>query len=265
MQRWVKGTLIGVGIVALGAVSTLVGAALYGDSKMRRNIALPDYPIALVEDATSIEHGRYLFQTRGCTDCHAEDGGGRLFLNDPDSGLQVAGPNITPTPDSPVADYDAADWERTLRHGVKPSGQPLLIMPSEDYARMSDEDLVDLVAFLRHLPAVSRSESMMQLPLPVRALYGAGVIQDSAEKINHSLPPQEAVTVAANAEYGAYVGETCKGCHGALLSGGKIPGSPPDWPAAANLTPGEGSAMPLYPRSNSSKAIDRRPLAGSLM
>jgi len=30
------------------------------------------------------------------------------------------------------------------------------------------------------------------------------------------------------------------------LSGGKIPGGPPEWPAAANLTPGEGSAMARY-------------------
>jgi hypothetical protein len=36
------------------------------------------------------------------------------------------------------------------------------------------------------------------------------------------------------------------GCHGAHFSGGKIPGGPPEWPAAANLTPGEGSVMPRY-------------------
>ena len=35
----------------------------------------------------------------------------------------------------------------------------------------------------------------------------------------------------------------CVGCHGAQLTGGKIPGAPPDWPAAADLTPGDGSAM----------------------
>ena len=39
----------------------------------------------------------------------------------------------------------------------------------------------------------------------------------------------------------------CLGCHGAKLAGGKVPGGPPEWPAAANLTPGEGSAMPRYP------------------
>jgi hypothetical protein len=38
----------------------------------------------------------------------------------------------------------------------------------------------------------------------------------------------------------------CIGCHGEHFSGGKIPGGPPDWPAAANLTPGEGSAMKRY-------------------
>lgn len=31
------------------------------------------------------------------------------------------------------------------------------------------------------------------------------------------------------------------------VGGGKIPGGPPDWVAAANLTPGEGSAMARYP------------------
>jgi hypothetical protein len=39
----------------------------------------------------------------------------------------------------------------------------------------------------------------------------------------------------------------CFGCHGAKLNGGQIPGGPPDWPPAANLTPGEGSAMTRYP------------------
>ena len=38
----------------------------------------------------------------------------------------------------------------------------------------------------------------------------------------------------------------CIGCHGEHLSGGKIPGGPPDWPPAANITPGENSAMARY-------------------
>ena len=27
----------------------------------------------------------------------------------------------------------------------------------------------------------------------------------------------------------------CKGCHGSALTGGKLPGAPPDWPPAADL------------------------------
>ena len=48
-------------------------------------------------------------------------------------------------------------------------------------------------------------------------------------------------------EHGAYVANMCIGCHGEHLSGGRIPGGPPDWPPAANLTPGEQSAMARYP------------------
>ena len=47
------------------------------------------------------------------------------------------------------------------------------------------------------------------------------------------------------------------GCDGATLSGGKIPGAPPDWPAAANLTPGESSAMTRYADVESFKAMLR--------
>jgi mono/diheme cytochrome c family protein len=49
-----------------------------------------------------------------------------------------------------------------------------------------------------------------------------------------------------NPQYGAYVANMCQGCHGATLAGGVIQGAPPDWPPAANLTPGEGSVMPRY-------------------
>ena len=47
--------------------------------------------------------------------------------------------------------------------------------------------------------------------------------------------------------HGEYVSAMCIGCHGEGLSGGKIPAGPPDWPAAPNLTPGEGSVLPRYP------------------
>jgi len=86
----------------------------------------------------------------------------------------------------------------------------------------------------------------VRLPLIVKALYTFGVIKDAAEKIDHALPPPQPIAAAATSEYGAYVANACIGCHGSGYSGGKIPGGPPDWPAAANLTPGSESVMPRY-------------------
>jgi mono/diheme cytochrome c family protein len=42
-----------------------------------------------------------------------------------------------------------------------------------------------------------------------------------------------------SAEYGQYLARNagCPSCHGPGLSGGKIPGTPPEWKPAANITP----------------------------
>ncbi len=60
-----------------------------------------------------------------------------------------------------------------------------------------------------------------------------------AAAIDHTRPSTARVTPAATAEYGNYLADAggCTGCHGAGLSGGKIPGTPPEWKPAANLTP----------------------------
>jgi hypothetical protein len=86
----------------------------------------------------------------------------------------------------------------------------------------------------------------VELPLPAWVMYGFDVIPDAAQRINHALPPAQPVPAGVTVAHGAYVANMCIGCHGATLSGGRIPGGPPDWPPAANLTPGEGSAMLRY-------------------
>ena len=244
MKRWIKwtGAVAGaVVVVAAGAVA--VGWQLAG-SRMARQVAVAVQPVAYVSDPQSLARGKYLFESRGCVDCHGLNGGGRVFVDD-GKGLRIAGPNITSG--GVTASYRPEDWVRTIRHGVKPGGQPLMVMPSEDYNRFTDQDLASLVAHVRSLPPRHGGAAVVQLPLPVRVLYGFGAIQDAAAKIDHSLPPAQPVPVAANAQHGAYVANMCIGCHGKHLSGGKIPGGPPDWPPAANITPGANSAMARYP------------------
>jgi mono/diheme cytochrome c family protein len=244
MKRWIRrGLLAATGVVVLAGGTVLAGTQL-AERRMNRLIDVQPAPVALRSDAAAVERGRYLYASRGCADCHGADGGGRSFVKA--DNLHLAGPNISPGPGSVVAGYQALDWVRTLRHGVKPDGRPLRVMPSEDYARLTDDDLGALVAYVRSLPSVQGGAAVIELPLPAQVLYGFGQIPDAADKIDHRLPPAQPVPEGVNVEHGRYVAQMCIGCHGPQLAGGRIPGSPPDWPAAPRLTPGDGNAMARY-------------------
>jgi mono/diheme cytochrome c family protein len=244
MSKWVKRTsLLLAGLALLGVVTTVVGKAM-GERKMLRNVEFSLQPLSVQAESASIEQGRYLYNTRGCAECHGANGAGKVVVKD--GGMFVVAPNITAGANG-LTGYKAADWVRTVRHGVKPNGTPVMMMPSEDYNRLTDEDMAALVAYLQQMPAVPGVRARIDVPVPVKVLYGFGVIQDAAEKIDHGLPPSRPVPVEVNAQYGAYVANTCIGCHGPQLSGGKIPGGPPTWPAAANLTPAKGGTMVRYP------------------
>jgi mono/diheme cytochrome c family protein len=244
MNNWVKGTSVALAALAAAALATvLVGKAL-GERKMQRVITLPVAPLIVTPPGPSLTQGSYLYATRGCADCHGATGAGKEVIRS--GAMLVVSPNITGGPDSATAHYTQSDWVRTLRHGVKPDGRPLMIMPSEDYNRLSDDDVAAVMAYVRQLPPVPGRRALVQLPVAVKVLYGFGHVQDAAEMIDHSLAPQAPLAPAVSVAYGAYVANGCIGCHGATLSGGKIPGAPPEWPAPANLTPGSGSAMTHY-------------------
>jgi mono/diheme cytochrome c family protein len=67
-----------------------------------------------------------------------------------------------------------------------------------------------------------------------------------AELIPHDAPRPIAPEPGVTPEYGEYLSHSCKVCHGLTLSGGEIPGFPPDWPSAPNLTFGEGGRLPAW-------------------
>ncbi len=254
-KSWVRVVFKGLaGLVVLAAL--LLGVGLFlAQQKMQRQVDVPARAVALRDDAASIERGKYLYASRGCVDCHGSGGTGKTFVDD--GGMVVAGPNITTGPGGVVAAYKAIDWVRSIRHGVDPKGRPLMIMPSEDYNRFTDDDLAALVGYVRSLPPGSGQGAVVKLPLPVRALYGFGAIQDAAARIDHTLPPQQPVPEGVNVQHGQYVANMCLGCHGVGYAGGKVPGGPPDWPPAANLTPGQGSVMGKYPDADTMIAMFR--------
>jgi mono/diheme cytochrome c family protein len=252
LLKWIGGLAVLLVVVGIGLA---IAANLLFDRKRDRVVKLDVKGVTVVSDELTLARGKYLFASRGCGDCHAANGAGRVFIDEPGGGFRVRSPNITSG--GVVAKYTEADWVRTIRHGVKPDGRTLFIMPSEDYNRLTDADVAALIAYARSLAPVSGGGAEFNVPLPVKALYAVGVIKDAAENINHSLPPATPVAEGVTPEHGRYVANLCLGCHGEGLSGGKIPGSPPSWPAASNLTPGPGTVMNSYDSADKLKAMFR--------
>jgi mono/diheme cytochrome c family protein len=248
MNKWMRRTSFFLVTLVILGVGTVIAGKAAGERKLVRKIVVPVVPIALRSDPALIEQGRYLFSTRGCADCHGVNGGGKMVINE--GTMLVVSPNITTGANSVISAYRIEDWVRTVRHGVKPNGNPVMLMPSGDYSRLTDDDLAAVLAYVRQLAPVAGAAPVVQLPTPIKVLYGLGVVKDAAETIDHTRAPSTPVAPAVSVAHGAYVATSCMACHGARLSGGKIPGAPPIWPATANLTPGKGSVMPRYPSAD---------------
>ena len=232
-----------VGLVVIGALGAFA-AQMLSDRKRQRTIDIKVEPLAYVSDDASLARGKHLFMSRGCAECHGENGGGHIVIDQ--GGMYIKSPNITNGSGSVVAKYTEADWVRTIRHGVNPAGHPMILMPSGDYNQLTDVDLAAVIAYARSLQPVAGEGATIRLPLIVKALYAAGKIRDDADTIDHTRRPPLPVPDEVTPENGAYLANMCTGCHGRTFSGGPIPGTPPEWPPAANLTPGEGSAMTRY-------------------
>ena len=215
----------------------LVGAAgVYGlsERRMRARFAIPEHRIAVSRDLASIARGEHIATVRGCVECHGAGLSGNTILDQPIIG-RVAGPNLTLG--GRGAELDARDWERAVRHGVRRDGKPLVFMPSSEFTVLTDEDLAAIIAYARSVPPVRQvAPSTYAGPL-LRAMSVAGQVNVlSAEEIEHSRAHEPRLVAEPTVAYGKYMASGCTGCHGPGFSGGKIPGAPPEWGPAANIT-----------------------------
>jgi mono/diheme cytochrome c family protein len=133
-----------------------------------------------------------------------------------------------------------ADWVRAIRHGIDPDGKPLFVMPAKDFYYLNDQDLGQIIAYLKSLPPVDNAVNEKSFALPGRVLLGLGVFGDvlNAETIDHTGPRPDSPAAGVTAAYGEYLVRTfgCSTCHGPQLSGGQS--SDPGMPPGPNLTPG---------------------------
>lgn len=234
---------IGIGLGSLIGLVVLAAAGLYAKSRLefstKYNVQVES--VSVPTDGASIARGQHL-ATILCEECHAKDLGGTLGWFPPGMLGTIDTPNLTTGKGGLGSHFTDADFVRVLRHGVKPDGTSVFIMPAGDFYYLSDTDLGDLIAYIRSVPSVDRQapEPHVRLSFVGNILVGAGPLGSGlrAASIDQSnrppAPPQAGITP----EYGAYLVRIngCRGCHGQQLTGAKTPD--PSSPLAPNLTPG---------------------------
>jgi mono/diheme cytochrome c family protein len=231
--RWLGFALIAVVAVALVGFGIVVVSS--NRALDERVAVLPPQPVL---GHGSVEHGKHIFNAvSSCVVCHRADAGGGPFINDPAMAVLNA-PNLTRGAGGVGVLYTDADYDRAIRRGVRPDGTRLLIMPSWDYAAMSDDDAASVIAYLRSLPPVDRATPRVRLGPVGRVLVATHKVPFDATRIADEGPPPTPPSGVRVVEYGHYLARIggCLGCHGTHLSGGHLAGGPSD-PPAANLTP----------------------------
>lgn len=247
------------GIVVLAGVAA---AAVYfgSNAKLRKTHAVSVTAPPAATDAAALARGRHLLTTRGCSDCHGADLGGKTVFENGAMG-RVDAPNLTRGEGGLPADYRDEDFVRAIRHGIGRDGRGLFLMPSGDYATLTESDLAALIAATRASPPVNRPRGEVRLGPVARGLLAAGKIKLAAEEIDHAQVKPAVVTAGVSVDYGRYVAASCTGCHGANFSGGRIAAGPPEWPPAANLTPDADGRIAKWSEDDFLRAIrtGRRP------
>jgi mono/diheme cytochrome c family protein len=194
--------------------------------------------VAIPKDPAAIERGKR-WASIYCMGCHGDNLAGTVFFEDPGLG-RIPATNLTGGKGGVGKTYTDADWVRAIRHGVRPDGKPLLVMPANDFYHLSDSDLGDIIAYAKSVPPVDNDlgrYNMTPMAYVLAALGAFGNIA-AAEVIDHTGARPTAPPPGATVAYGDYLVKTfgCRTCHGAELAGGKDPN--PQAPPAPNLTPG---------------------------
>jgi cytochrome c553 len=239
MKKLVK--WVGIVVAALLLVAVISGSVLWTSAKSK--IAATYSVTGLLEnvptDSLALARGEHLTHTHVCRDCHGESLQGKVFADVPP--FRIVAPNLTSGKGGVAPRYQGvADWDRSIRYGIRPNGTALVVMPSKAFHRLSDSDAASLIAYLRSMPPVDNELPTREIKPLGMMLVGAGAI-DAAAEVNTEPANVMAPPAGATAEYGKYIVATlCSYCHGDDLQGG--PALDPETPpppalAAASVWP----------------------------
>jgi mono/diheme cytochrome c family protein len=144
---------------------------------LRHGAAAPALAVALFvsaagrADQAQLDRGAYIFSAADCGACHTNVkakgpllAGGRP-LKTPFGTFYT--PNITPDPDTGIGRWSDADFMRALRRGVSPGNDHYFpVFPYGSFTKMTDQDLLDLKAYIFSLPAVTQANREHDIDFP---------------------------------------------------------------------------------------------------
>ena len=230
---------LGIGLAGL-VVLILIFAMVVRVSVNSRANKTYDVTVASIEvpsDAESIARGEHVFITATCVDCHGDNLAGGIFIDDPAIGKLYAA-NLTSGEGGRGAIYSDDDFVRAIRHGINQQNQSVYFMEVRLYWYLNDADMGDLLAYMRSVEPVDGTYPEPALsPLGYFLTFIGQISMFPAEVVDHEVARPTVVDAGATKEYGAYLAFTCQSCHNPAFSGGVIPGAPPDFLEARNLTP----------------------------
>jgi cytochrome c2 len=117
-----------------------------------------DSPDSLI--VGSAERGAVAVKKRACDGCHEPDMGGRLdrfsdnTTNYPDTISYAA--NLTPDIATGLGRWTYLELDAAIRVGYDGVDKPMC-EPMPVYSTMPDQELADIIAYLRSVPAISRA------------------------------------------------------------------------------------------------------------
>lgn len=178
------------------------------------------------------QRGAYLAQAGHCAGCHTARGGepyaGGRALATPFGTVYAA--NLTPDAETGIGRWSGTDFWRAFHNGRSADGRWLLpACPYPNFTQVSRDDVRDLFAYLRSVPAVRQANR----PNELRSIYGtqAALAMWRALHFQPGTPP---------ADRGAYLVSGlghCSACHGQRNAWGATDG-PLDLRGGSVSTPG---------------------------
>ncbi len=225
------GVLVGLVVILIGVLYFLGGA------QYNKTYDIQVAAVTVPTDEESIARGRHLVVTTGlCQECHGDNLEGEVMIDEPLFARLVTS-NLTPGKGGIGGRFSDVDFVRAIRHGVRPDGTPLVIMPSEHYNKINDDDLGAIVSYIKSLPPVDNElpETSPRLLARLFILLGAPFL--SVKEIDHNAPRPAAIEPSVTKEYGEYFALICAACHMDNFGGGPLEQAEAGDPEAPNISP----------------------------